>query len=207
MNWSLLASGWAGAVIWQCPGSPDDLPRRTGRRSSRCHPGHDRDDGRGSADPLLLRYGFDSLHRSAAGHRAAAACTAARFPRSSIHAPGTPAAAATLLDGYPMCQKGQAGKALSVAMFSVLRRRRHRRPGRDASSPRSRCGYGNEPSARAEWPCWRSSVCPLIVAVSGEVQRQRRHVEWRSSACCSAQSVLTRPTASRASSPNKPSCL
>lgn len=35
-----------------------------------------------------------------------------------IHAPGTPAAAATLLDGYPMCQKGEAGKALSVAMFS-----------------------------------------------------------------------------------------
>ena len=35
-----------------------------------------------------------------------------------IHAPGTPSAAATLLDGYPMCKKGQAGKALSVAMFS-----------------------------------------------------------------------------------------
>ncbi len=35
-----------------------------------------------------------------------------------IHAPGTPAAAATLLDGYPMAQKGEAGKALSVAMFS-----------------------------------------------------------------------------------------
>ena len=35
-----------------------------------------------------------------------------------IHAPGTPSAAATLLDGYPMCQRGQAGKALSVAMFS-----------------------------------------------------------------------------------------
>ena len=35
-----------------------------------------------------------------------------------IHAPGTPAAAATLLDGYPMCQKGQAGKALSVSMFA-----------------------------------------------------------------------------------------
>ena len=34
-----------------------------------------------------------------------------------IHAPGTPAAAATLLDGYPMCQKGQAGKALGVALF------------------------------------------------------------------------------------------
>ena len=35
-----------------------------------------------------------------------------------IHAPGTPSAAATLLDGYPMCQKGQAGKALSIAMFA-----------------------------------------------------------------------------------------
>ena len=35
-----------------------------------------------------------------------------------IHAPGTPSAAATLLDGYTMCQKGQAGKALSIAMFA-----------------------------------------------------------------------------------------
>ena len=35
-----------------------------------------------------------------------------------IHAPGTPAAAATLIDGYPMTQHGEAGKALSVAMFS-----------------------------------------------------------------------------------------
>ena len=35
-----------------------------------------------------------------------------------IHAPGTPSAAATLLDGYPMTKNGQAGKALSVAMFS-----------------------------------------------------------------------------------------
>ena len=35
-----------------------------------------------------------------------------------IHAPGTPSAAATLIDGYPMTQKGQAGKALSVAMFA-----------------------------------------------------------------------------------------
>ena len=35
-----------------------------------------------------------------------------------IHAPGTPSAAATLLDGYPMAQKGEAGRALSVAMFA-----------------------------------------------------------------------------------------
>ena len=35
-----------------------------------------------------------------------------------IHAPGTPSAAATLLDGYPMAKKGEAGKALSVAMFA-----------------------------------------------------------------------------------------
>ena len=35
-----------------------------------------------------------------------------------IHTPGTPAAAATLIDGYPMCQQGKAGKALSIAMFA-----------------------------------------------------------------------------------------
>ena len=35
-----------------------------------------------------------------------------------IHTPGTPSAAATLIDGYPMTQKGQAGLALSVAMFA-----------------------------------------------------------------------------------------
>ena len=35
-----------------------------------------------------------------------------------IHAPGTPSAAATLIDGYPMTQKGEAGRALSVAMFA-----------------------------------------------------------------------------------------
>ncbi|MDR0710042.1 MAG: tripartite tricarboxylate transporter permease, partial [Spirochaetaceae bacterium] len=35
-----------------------------------------------------------------------------------IKTPGTPAAAATLLDGYPMGQKGEAGRALSVALFA-----------------------------------------------------------------------------------------
>ena len=35
-----------------------------------------------------------------------------------IHTPGTPAAAATLIDGYPMCQRGEAGKALSIALFA-----------------------------------------------------------------------------------------
>jgi putative tricarboxylic transport membrane protein len=35
-----------------------------------------------------------------------------------IHTPGTPAAAATVLDGYPMGQKGEAGRALSIALFS-----------------------------------------------------------------------------------------
>jgi len=32
-----------------------------------------------------------------------------------IRTPGTPAAAATLLDGYPLCQKGLAGKAIGVS--------------------------------------------------------------------------------------------
>jgi putative tricarboxylic transport membrane protein len=35
-----------------------------------------------------------------------------------IKTPGTPAAAATVLDGYPMSQKGEAGRALAIALFS-----------------------------------------------------------------------------------------
>src|SRR5574344_416196 len=35
-----------------------------------------------------------------------------------IHTPGTPAAAATVLDGYPMGQKGEAGRALSIALLA-----------------------------------------------------------------------------------------
>ena len=37
-----------------------------------------------------------------------------------LRTPGTPAAAATVLDGYPMAQKGQAGKALGVSLISSL---------------------------------------------------------------------------------------
>ena len=35
-----------------------------------------------------------------------------------IRTPGTPAAAATLMDGYPLCKSGQAGRALSISVFS-----------------------------------------------------------------------------------------
>lgn len=35
-----------------------------------------------------------------------------------IRTPGTPAAAATLLDGYPLSQKGEAGKAIGVATIA-----------------------------------------------------------------------------------------
>ena len=35
-----------------------------------------------------------------------------------IRTPGTPAAAATVLDGYPLSQSGQAGRALSMSIFS-----------------------------------------------------------------------------------------
>ncbi len=37
-----------------------------------------------------------------------------------IRTPGTPAAAATVLDGYPMAQQGRAGKALGVSLFASL---------------------------------------------------------------------------------------
>ena len=35
-----------------------------------------------------------------------------------LRTPGTPAAAATVMDGYPMAQKGQAGKALGVSLVA-----------------------------------------------------------------------------------------
>jgi len=35
-----------------------------------------------------------------------------------IRTPGTPAAAATVLDGYPMAQQGHAGRAIGIATIS-----------------------------------------------------------------------------------------
>ena len=35
-----------------------------------------------------------------------------------LNTPGTPSAAATMLDGYPLCQQGLAGKALGVSATS-----------------------------------------------------------------------------------------
>jgi putative tricarboxylic transport membrane protein len=35
-----------------------------------------------------------------------------------IRTPGTPAAAATVLEGYPMCKKGLAGSAMAMSLFS-----------------------------------------------------------------------------------------
>jgi putative tricarboxylic transport membrane protein len=37
-----------------------------------------------------------------------------------IKTPGTPAASCTVLDGYPMAQKGQAGKALNMALYASV---------------------------------------------------------------------------------------
>ena len=35
-----------------------------------------------------------------------------------LRTPGTPSASATLLDGYPLCQQGKAGKAIGIATFA-----------------------------------------------------------------------------------------
>lgn len=40
------------------------------------------------------------------------------IPAILIKTPGTPAASCTVLDGYPMAQKGQAGKALDIALYA-----------------------------------------------------------------------------------------
>lgn len=40
------------------------------------------------------------------------------IPAILIKTPGTPASSATILDGYPMADKGQAGKALGMALYA-----------------------------------------------------------------------------------------
>ncbi|MGG7644302.1 tripartite tricarboxylate transporter permease [Rhodovulum sp. YNF3179] len=43
---------------------------------------------------------------------------AGSIPAILIKTPGTPASSATVLDGYPMAEKGQAGKALGMALYA-----------------------------------------------------------------------------------------
>ncbi|WP_282609601.1 tripartite tricarboxylate transporter permease [Pelagibius sp. Alg239-R121] len=40
------------------------------------------------------------------------------IPAILIKTPGTPASSATILDGYPLAEKGQAGKALGMALYA-----------------------------------------------------------------------------------------
>lgn len=40
------------------------------------------------------------------------------IPAILVRAPGTPAAACSVLDGYPLAQKGQAGRALDMALYA-----------------------------------------------------------------------------------------
>ena len=40
------------------------------------------------------------------------------IPAILVKAPGTPAASCTILDGYPMARKGEAGRALDIALYA-----------------------------------------------------------------------------------------
>ncbi len=42
------------------------------------------------------------------------------IPAILINTPGTPAAAATCIDGYPLCQQGKGYKALKIALYSSV---------------------------------------------------------------------------------------
>ncbi len=42
------------------------------------------------------------------------------IPAILINTPGTPAAAATFLDGFPMAQKGEAGRAMAMALWASI---------------------------------------------------------------------------------------
>jgi putative tricarboxylic transport membrane protein len=46
-----------------------------------------------------------------------ASITGGSVPAILFKIPGTPASAATALDGYPMAQRGEAGRALSIALY------------------------------------------------------------------------------------------
>ena len=43
---------------------------------------------------------------------------AGSIPAILIRTPGTPSAACTVLDGYPLCQQGKAGKAMFIALYA-----------------------------------------------------------------------------------------
>jgi putative tricarboxylic transport membrane protein len=48
------------------------------------------------------------------------ACYAGSIPAVLLRTPGTPASAATVLDGFPMAQKGQAGLGLAVSLVASV---------------------------------------------------------------------------------------
>lgn len=48
------------------------------------------------------------------------ACYAGAIPAVLLRTPGTPASAATVLDGYPMTQNGKAGQALSLSLVASV---------------------------------------------------------------------------------------
>lgn len=48
------------------------------------------------------------------------ACYAGSIPAILLRTPGTPASAATVLDGYPLSRKGKAGQALSVSLVASV---------------------------------------------------------------------------------------
>lgn len=45
---------------------------------------------------------------------------AGSIPAILVRTPGTPSAAATVIDGYPMAQQGQAGQALSISLIASV---------------------------------------------------------------------------------------
>ena len=57
----------------------------------------------------------------------AATATGDLFPRSCSACPEVPRLGATVLDGYPMAKKGEAGRALSAAYMSLAHGRHLRR--------------------------------------------------------------------------------
>lgn len=72
---------------------------------------------------IFVPFSYNMQTNSAFGFLIALYCSAVfagSIPAILIRTPGTPAAICTVLDGYPMAQRGEAGRALGLACWSSV---------------------------------------------------------------------------------------
>ena len=74
----------------------------------------------GAMQMQLLSRGYLAYDLTGLASRVGYVAASGAITAVLINTPGTPAAAATCLDGYPLAQKGEAGRALGMATVSSV---------------------------------------------------------------------------------------